>query len=726
METAYGPGRPDRNQGRAGGLHRVRHLGSDPAHGRLEGRQTNRRHQLGSAGAADAERRLHRDRRPQRDRAGHLRRGPQTQVIVIQAIALAIALVLAGALFTRRAWSLYRLLRSGKPVARFDNVPARARAEAIVVIGQSKLLQRLLPGLMHAAIFWGFLVLLPTIVIAMIGAVDPHSTLPWLGAQGWYALVVDVFAVLVLIGVITAFVIRKFQRPARFQGSHLGEADLILALIAGIVCTLLLWHASQIALRLNDYPAQWAPISSALSHLVAPAAPALERVAVWTHVLIILSFLVYLPYSKHLHILVAAFNVYFGRTRSRGRIEPIDFEKPEAEVRFGSARAADMTWKQMLDTMSCTECGRCQDVCPAYATGKALSPKLLIMAMRDHLVSGATTAIVPNAVTDDIVWDCVTCGACVRECPVGIEHIDHVIDLRRNLVMVESRFPEEAGTMLRDVDRTSNPWGKPQADRLQWAEGLGVRVLQPGERPPEVLFWVGCAPAFDERARRAAISTAKLLQMAGVDFAILGQRESCTGDPARRMGDEYTFQRLAGENVATLNGAGVKTIVTTCPHCFNTLGNEYADFGGTYEVVHHTQFLADLVHQGKLSPMPSERTITYHDSCYLARHNDVREAPRELVSAVGQAVEMPRNRERTFCCGAGGARMWMEEKRGRPINQERVREAVETGAETLAVACPFCTVMLDDGVRETGSKMQVFDLATLLAEAVERRRAMAT
>jgi len=647
-------------------------------------------------------------------------------VIVIQAMALAIALVLAGALFTRRAWSLYRLLRSGKPVARFDNVPARARAEATVVIGQSKLLQRLLPGLMHAAIFWGFLVLLPTIVIAMIGAVDAHSTLPWLGAQGWYALVVDVFAVLVLMGVITAFVIRKIQRPARFQGSHLGEADLILALIAGIVCTLLLWHASQIALRLNDYPAQWAPTSSALSHLVAPAAPALERVAVWTHVLIILSFLVYLPYSKHLHILVAAINVYFGRTRSRGRIEPVDFEKPEAEVRFGSARAADMTWKQMLDTMSCTECGRCQDVCPAYATGKALSPKLLIMAMRDHLVSGATTAIVPNAVSDDIVWDCVTCGACVRECPVGIEHIDHVIDLRRNLVMVESRFPEEAGTMLRDVDRTSNPWGKPQADRLQWAEGLGVRVLQPGERPPEVLFWVGCAPAFDERARRAAISTAKLLQMAGVDFAILGQRESCTGDPARRMGDEYTFQRLAGENVATLNGAGVKTIVTTCPHCFNTLGNEYSDFGGTYEVVHHTQFLADLVHQGKLSPMPSERTITYHDSCYLARHNDVREAPRELVSAVGQAVEMPRNRERTFCCGAGGARMWMEEKRGRPINQERVREAVETGAETLAVACPFCTVMLDDGVRETGSKMQVFDLATLLAEAVERRRAMAT
>ena len=639
-------------------------------------------------------------------------------------IGLALALAISFFLFGRRALFLYRLIRSGKPAKRFDDVPGRVSAEATVVIGQSKLLQRLLPGLMHAAIFWGFLVLFPTIVIAMIGAVDSHATLPWLGAQGWYALLVDVFALLVLIGVLTAFVIRKVQRPARFVGSHLGEADLILGLIAGIVVSLFVWHASQIALGLNDYPAGWAPISSTIAGMLPrPLLPYLERAAVWAHVLIILSFLVYLPYSKHLHILVAAINVYFGRTRARGRLEPITFEAPEQEVRFGMARAGDMTWKQMLDTMSCTECGRCQEVCPAYNTGKALSPKLLIMAMRDNLLSGASAPIVPTAVTDDIVWDCVTCGACVRECPVDIEHIDHVIDLRRNLVMVKSRFPEEAGAMLRDVDRTSNPWGKPQADRAKWAEGLGVRVLQPGEAAPDVLFWVGCAPAFDERARKAAVSTAKLMQEAGVDFAVLGPREACTGDPARRMGDEYTFQRLAGENVATLNGAGVKKIITTCPHCFNTLGNEYADFGGRYEVVHHTEFLAQLVREGKLSPAPSDRTITYHDSCYLARHNDVRAQPRELVAAVGKAVEMPRNRERTFCCGAGGARMWMEEKRGRPINQERVREAVATGAETLAVACPFCTVMLDDGVRETGAKLQVFDLATLLHEAVERNRA---
>jgi Fe-S oxidoreductase len=270
--------------------------------------------------------------------------------------------------------------------------------------------------------------------------------------------------------------------------------------------------------------------------------------------------------------------------------------------------------------------------------------------------------------------------------------------------------------MLRDVDRSSNPWGKPQADRASWADGLGIRVLQPGDPPPEVLFWVGCAPSFDERARQSAVSTAKLLQAAGVDFAILGPREKCTGDPARRMGDEFTFQRLADENVETLRSAQVTKIVTTCPHCFNTLGSEYPDFGGRFEVVHHTEMLAQLAREGRLKPQTGDRKITYHDSCYLARHNDVVASPRELVASVGQPIEMPRHGKRTFCCGAGGARMWMEE-RGRPINEERVREAAATGADTLAVACPFCTVMLDDGVRTTGSRLQVVDVATLLAES---------
>jgi Fe-S oxidoreductase len=376
----------------------------------------------------------------------------------------------------------------------------------------------------------------------------------------------------------------------------------------------------------------------------------------------------------------------------------------------------------VLDSFSCTECGRCQDACPAWATGKVLSPKLLIMGIRDQVFAegpdGEHAAIVGNGVPEEMVWDCVTCGACVRECPVSIEHVDHIVDLRRHLVMLESRFPAEAEPMLRDVERASNPWGKPQAERAVWAEGLDVRVLEPGDPAPELLYWVGCAASFDERAKLAARSTAKLLQAAGIDFAVLGPRESCTGDPARRMGNEYVFQSFAERNVATLNGAGVTKIVASCPHCFNTLASEYPDFGGRYAVVHHTELLAELVREGRLAPAADGRSITYHDSCYLARHNDVRSAPRELVAAVGQPVEMKRSGERTFCCGAGGAHMWMEE-RGTAINEERVRQATETGASTLAVACPFCTVMLDDGVRSSGSDLRVVDVSTLLVESLD-------
>ncbi|MHB8692643.1 MAG: (Fe-S)-binding protein [Solirubrobacteraceae bacterium] len=643
---------------------------------------------------------------------------------------LVLALAVSGTLFASRVRVLVGRLRAAAPVSRGGDVQRRVRAEVSIVVGQRKLLQRLGPGLVHAFIFWGFLVLGPTIVIAMIGVVDKHVTLPWLGHQGWYALMVDVFAVLVLAGVLAALWTRKVQRPRRFEGSHLGEADLILALIATIATTLLLWHATRIALGLNEWPRSAAPVSNALSHLFGfsrdSVTRVLERVFVWAHVLTILGFLAYLPRSKHLHIGTAAVNVWFGRTGPGGRLEPIRFDDEdvaEEDIRYGAGTAADLTWKQVLDTYSCTECGRCQDACPAFATGKELSPKLLIMGLRDQVFadnSDPPTPLVPGAVTDEVVWDCVTCGACVQACPVSIEHVDHIVDLRRHLVMVDSSFPSEAEPMMRDVERASNPWGKAQSERADWASGLGVRILEPGEPAPEYLYWVGCASSFDERARTTAESTAKLLQAAGVDFAILGPRESCTGDPARRMGNEYVFQAFAEQNIETLNSSGVTKIVANCPHCFNTLANEYPDFGGSYEVIHHSELLAALVRDGRLRTATDAgtRTITYHDSCYLARHNDVLAGPRELVAAVGEPVEMKRSGKETFCCGAGGAHMWMEE-RGTPINAERVREAAATGAKTLAVACPYCTVMLDDGVQASGDELRVVDVATLLAEALE-------
>lgn len=623
--------------------------------------------------------------------------------MIVNGLILATIGVVAGVVFARRALLYVQLLRAAQSpgISRTDDVRSRARAEAVNVVGQRKLFQRLIPGLMHAIIFWAFIVLLPSIVLAMIEVVDADYEPHW----NWYGKLSSLFCVLALMGVGAAFYIRKIIRPRRFEGSHLGEADLILIWIAAIVTTLLALYATE------------------------------AQVFAWIHLFLIFAFLAFLPYSKHLHIITAPLNVFFCRDRARGRLEPLRFEEDSSKgggMRLGIGTAKDLTWKQMLDAVTCTECGRCQDVCPAFATGKVLSPKLVVMAVRDHLLAEGPMVVSEGDLYDgpsvassnyleEMAWDCVTCGACVKACPVDIEQIDHIVDLRRHLVMSDSRFPSEAEAMLRDVDRRGNAWGEPQAVRADWAEGLDIKVLRPGVPAPEYLYWVGCAASYDNRARESARSTAKLLSAAGVDFAILGERETCTGDPARRMGDEFVFQACAEQNVQTLNEAGVTKVVTSCPHCFNTLRNEYPDFGGRYEVVHHTEVLAELVRGGQLAPAPSDDAVTYHDPCYLARHNDVRAQPRDLLAAVGRPVEMERREEQTFCCGAGGAHMWIEEN-ANPINEERLREAAETGASTLAVACPFCRIMLDEGVRSGEDDMRVVDLATLLAEAVEEPR----
>ena len=658
------------------------------------------------------------------------------------AAVLLAMLVAVGIVVARRGRLLVRLVRAGRPVERSGDTGARVEREIVEVLGQRKLFQKPLAGLMHACIFWGFLVLLTTIVEAIWQLVDERFAIPVIGRTAWLGLVQDVFAGLVLVGLAIAVYIRKVQRPARFDGSHMGQADRILVWIAGIIVTLFGANAARIARGVNESPAAWTPISHALSvplrNVSAAELHVVELSLLWAHVVLILGFMMYIGYSKHLHIFTSSFTVYFSSTRPRGAVTPlpIDLAKLEAgEQSLGAATITDLSWKETLDLYACTECGRCQEVCPAWATDKPLSPKLLIMDLRDHLFAeGPTlleaedgggevraTALVPDVIDDDVVWACTTCGACVQECPVDIEHIDTIVDLRRNLVMAESSFPSEAGAMLRNLENAGNPWGMPQADRTAWAKDLGIRVLGPGDAAPEYLYWVGCAGAFDDRSKRIAQATATVLAAAGVDFAILGPRESCTGDPARRMGNEYLFQTLAEQNVETLNGAGVRTIVANCPHCFNTLANEYPQYGGSWRVVHHTQLLAELVDDGRLALTEEVRgLLTYHDPCYLGRHNQVYDPPRRVLDRVPglETTEMHRHKERAFCCGAGGARMWMEERIGTRINEERTAEAIGTGADLLGVACPYCLVMLDDGAKARGSQVQVLDVAQVLARAI--------
>ena len=649
---------------------------------------------------------------------------------------------LAGGLFLLRVIYLWQLVRLGKPAPdRLNDLPKRVEQEVVVALGQKKILQRLGPGIMHASIFWGFLVLLTTIIEVFGEVVQETFAIPLIGRTGWLGLTQDAFAGLVFVGLALAVYFRKVRREERFIGSHLEEADFILAMIFGIIFTLFFLNAVKIAEGLNESPAAWTPISNAISILLFEGMSEgwlgfWHAVFLWTHILLILGFLVYIPYSKHLHILTSFPNVFFTKTKPMGKLTKleIDMDKLGEEASLGAATVEDLTQKEILDTFTCTECGRCQNVCPAWNTGKPLSPKLLIMNLRDHVFEQGDAILDakadkkeyekvplnPDVVEDEVVWDCVTCGACIQECPVNIEHVDHIIDMRRNLVMGESRFPQEAGALLRNMESTKNPWGVPQASRAEWADGLGVRILEDG-RAPEYLYWVGCAASFDDRAKKIAQSTARLLQKAGIPFAILGSREQCNGDPARRMGNEFLFQQLAEENVETLNTSGVKKIVVNCPHCFNTLRNEYPDYGGDYEVIHHSQLFARLIEEGRLRPTEEVNAlVTYHDPCYLGRHNGVYDEPRKVLDSVPgvRQVEMERHKERGFCCGAGGARMWMEERIGKRINVERMDEAAATGADVVGVGCPFCMVMLDDGAKDKGSDVEVKDVAQVVAESV--------
>jgi Fe-S oxidoreductase len=669
---------------------------------------------------------------------------------VVTKILMTVVLAAAVGLFARRVLQLLAMLRLGRPEKRWDNVGARIGRELRVVWGQQKLLQWPFPGIMHAFIFWGFVILFTTIVEAFGKAYSASFALPIVGHWGPLAALQDTFAGLVLVGVAMAFFIRKVLRPGRFRGSHLKEADRILLAISGIMLTVVGLRATEIAAGRFPYPRASAFISSFVAaHLFDGLAHGSQAVwngiFLWAHSLLVLAFLVYLGYSKHLHIITAPFNVFFSSTasRPRGALKPVDvdFEEMGDDDVIGAATLGDLTWKQLLDTYTCTECGRCQSACPAWNTGKPLSPKLLVMELRDHLMEAgpdlvaarkagtppspeAKTALNPDVLDDEVVWDCTTCGACVYNCPVDIEHIDHIIDMRRNLVMMEARFPREMGGALNNLENSGNPWGQPARARLDWAQGLDIpvvgREVGPGEF--EVLFWVGCAGAFEDRNKKVVQSFARLMKRAGVRFAILGTSEGCNGDPARRMGHEYLYETMAKANIETMQAGGVTKIVTACPHCFNTIANEYPQFGGNYEVRHHTEFLAELVSDGRLRiERDFPESVAYHDPCYAARHNDILEAPRRILEQAGAPTkELHRHGRHTFCCGAGGGRMWMEERVGKKVNLDRVDEALAVGTDVVGVGCPFCHVMLGDGIAERGADadIKVRDLAQILEEVV--------
>jgi Fe-S oxidoreductase len=686
----------------------------------------------------------------------------------------AIALAVAG----RRLWWLKRLAFSGQPaperVAAVRAHPGRdVETQATEVIGQRKLLKWSVPGAAHAATFWGFIVLLLTIIEAYGNLFSRTFAIPGIGHWAFIGFIEDLFAVGVLGGIATFTVIRlrnnpsKEGRKSRFFGSHTRAAWVVLGMIFLVIATLLLYRGAQINTGVFPYE-HGAFASQIVGHWLHPLGTGvnsvLEVVFLLGQIVVVMAFAVIVVYSKHLHIALAPLNVLFSRRpNALGPLEPmrsngkvLDFEEadPDTDV-FGLGKIEDFTWKGLLDMATCTECGRCQSQCPAWATGKPLSPKQIILDLRDHAFAKAPYLLAASdedreklpddvkkeaerplvgkdggVIDPDVIWSCTNCGACVEECPVDIEHIDHIDGMRRHQVLIESAFPVEAAGMLRNLENKGDPWGMGEMRRAEWITELDFEIpVVDGKIDPEIeyLFWVGCAGALEDRAKKTTKAIATLLHTAGVKFAVLGPAETCTGDPARRIGNEFVFSMLAQQNVETLNEAGAKKVVASCPHCFNTISREYPQLGGNYEVIHHTQLLARLVAEGRLQPVtPVQEKLTYHDPCFLGRHNKVYTPPREILDAVPgvEATEMHRCKERGFCCGAGGARMWMEERIGKRINTERIEEALALEPDTISTSCPYCLVMLGDAVAAKKSSgdapdtLEVVDVAQLLARSV--------
>lgn len=672
----------------------------------------------------------------------------------IQNYVFIVVLFSAIAFFTKSAIRLIRYLKIAKPTNRLDHILQRVKTTLIVGFGQSKILRDPVAGPIHAAIFWGFLVLLFSAAEMVLEGLHDGWSFSFLGPV--YSLVTvltDVFCVLIIVSTLYAIWRRYITKIRRlqFEGEQL-EAGLILLTIFLIVTALFVQNGLREPVHGADF--DWAlrpfsgPIGTILTAVLGNSVGIVFSIAWWTHAVLILTFLNYLPFSKHLHVLTSIPNVFLGPIHPTNALAPINFEEEGAE-RFGVVDVEDFTWKTLLDGYTCTHCGRCTSVCPAYQTGKVLDPRGVIVAIHERTMdkapliakqsSGQTLTeaeqavwekkLVGDYISPDALWACTTCGACMQECPVNIEHVPAIVDMRRSMVMMESQFTEESA-LLPDVygnmETNGVPWGGfAQSDRANWADGMGIKTAAE-DADMDVLFWVGCAGSYDERAKKVTRSFAELMQIAGVNFRILGTEEQCNGDVARRTGNEFLADMLTKGNVETMTRYNVKKIVTTCPHCFNTIRNEYPQYGFKAEVLHHTVFISQLIDEGRLKLDKSkafEMPLTYHDSCYIGRYNNEYDAPRDVLEAVpGLEIREPsKTQDKAMCCGAGGGRMYMEETVGERVNEVRTNQLLETGATTIAVNCPFCTTMITDGVKAADrvDDVQILDVAEVIRQHMQ-------
>lgn len=677
---------------------------------------------------------------------------------MVTGIVLTLLTLTAVGIFAHTIYRRFLLLKAVRPEPRFDRVGERIRGVLIYAFGQKKFVTGEQPaGWMHFVIFWGFMVIAARTITLFAQGYNPHFYLPGLhpdGLGGPYLFLKDIVEAGVIVAVLIALHRWLLSHPPRLFGfapaenklaqkSH-WEALLILLFIFGLMVTDLLYDGSRFA-RASDplilSERRWALLGSSVGFVLGGLEPGalkfLGGLSWWTHIVIILVFLNLLPRSKHFHIITAIPNVFFRKLEPAGALSLMDLEKGDT---YGTSKIDQFTWKQVLDMYSCTECGRCSSSCPATASGKPLAPRQLLLDLRDYLYGhhdeitqkkiqsqnsqGASGSIVgQNLIPDEVLWSCTTCRACEEACPVLIEYVDKIVDMRRHLVQEETRFPHELNHTFRGMETVSNPWGIGQENRDAWAKDLEVLRLQEN-RDVEYLYYVGCAGSFDERSRKTTQAFVKILKKANVSFAILGKEELCNGETARRLGNEYLFQTMAASLIEVLERYGVRKILTNCPHCFNTLKNEYPQLGGNYEVTHAAEFVGHLLRAGRLRlDGAAGQRVVYHDSCYYGRYNQIYDAPREVIHRIrgAELQEMKLRRHSGMCCGAGGGWMWMDEPKDRRVNYLRVQQALETDPDVIAVSCPYCMTMMEDGLKAKGmeERVKAMDVMELVARSLK-------